>query len=166
MYLFILLPGRVLDGPLTYGVGKGTIGTLNFITHSNDFSAEKGVIEHRENGGIRIEPIMQIDVQNRRTLSIADVCNGLELIVLYLGFIICFPAGSSRKLVFAGIGIILIYICNVLRCSSLVLIYLHYPAFLYFSHHYVFTFLVYAFIFCLWYVFTKKSALTIIRVTA
>jgi exosortase family protein XrtF len=165
LYLFFLLPNRVLDGPLTYAVGKGTISSLNFITHSHNFSAEKGVIEHMENGGIRIEPVVKIDVQNRMALSIADVCNGLELIVLYLGFVVCFPSGISRKLVFAGTGVVLIYICNVLRCSSLVLIYLHYPAYLYFSHHYVFTFLVYAFIFYLWYVFTKKPALTNTRVT-
>jgi exosortase/archaeosortase family protein len=165
LYLFFLLPNRVLDGPLTYAVGKGTIRALNFITFSHNFSAEKGVLEHNEFGTIRIEPIMQIDAQNRKALAVADACNGLELIVLYLGFIVCFPSGISRKSVFSVAGIALIYICNVLRCSSLVLIYLRYPAYLSFSHHYVFTFLVYAFIFYLWYVFTKKPALTKIRVT-
>jgi exosortase/archaeosortase family protein len=103
---------------------------------------------------------MEIEAYHERALSIADVCNGLELIVLYVGFILCFPAGVYRKALFILSGSVLIYIVNVARCAALVLIYMHSPALLDFSHHYLFTFLVYSFVFFLWYIFTNKPVLT------
>lgn len=160
VYLVFLLPGRILDGPLTYSVGAGTAKTLNFLTNSQAFSAKSGVKFEGEGRKLTEIQVMEIYAQQERALSIADVCNGLELIVLYAGFIMCFPSGALRKTIFILTGTILIYIFNVLRCASLILIYLHYPGYLDFSHHYLFTSLVYGFIFLLWYIFTQKLTLT------
>ena len=156
IYLYFLLPKRVLDGPLTYTVGLGTTKTLNFLTHSKDFATSRGVTKFTYEGGVRYEEEMDIYYENARVLEIADACNALELFVLYTGFIICFPAGISRKLAFIFSGIILIYILNLFRCAFLTLIVLHYPKYLDFSHHFLFTFLVYGFIFLLWYIFAQK----------
>jgi exosortase/archaeosortase family protein len=167
LYLFFFLPGRILDAPLTYAVGAGTTRMLNFMTNSQIFSAKNGMNEFFEgNKRVRIEYTVVIEANHEKALAIADVCNGLELMVLYLGFIICFPSGISRKLIFAFTGIALIYLFNVLRCSSLILIYLHYPSYLDFSHHYLFKFLVYGFIFLLWHGFTQKLAFINARAAA
>ena len=107
--------------------------------------------------GVRFKgTVVAIYKNGEKTLTVADPCNGLELMVLYLGFLVCFPAPLNRKLLFGVTGCVLICLINILRCSALVGIFVHYRAYLDFSHHFVFTFLVYLVIFMLWYAFTKK----------
>jgi exosortase/archaeosortase family protein len=154
VYLLFLQPGRILDRPLTYVIGKGTAATLNLINRSHDFNAIPAT--HLKGfGNDGTEPIMAIRSGQDMLLSIADVCNGLELLVLYAGLILCLPAARKRKLNYIFGGIFLIEIINVLRCAGLVLIYVHKPEWMDFSHHYLFTFVVYAFIFWLWYLFSR-----------
>jgi exosortase family protein XrtF len=146
LYIFLLLPGRVLDKPLTRFVGNATVGAMNIIEGRTVYSA----LEEEES--------MDIRRNGEQTLRVADACNALELMVLYTGFIFCFPAPGRRKAIFIISGGVLITLFNVLRCMALVWIFVHYRAYLDFSHHFLFTFLIYAFIFLLWYIFTKKLA--------
>jgi exosortase/archaeosortase family protein len=154
VYLLFLLPGRVLDKPLTHLIGKGTAKALALFNPSGDYNAIS-TMHLKGLGNEGIEPVMAIRSGQTGLLDIADVCNGLELLVLYAGLILCLPATRNRKLIYiigGGIGIELL---NVLRCAGLVLVYLHKPEWLDFSHHYLFTFVVYAFIFWLWYLFSR-----------
>ena len=161
VYLVFLLPGRILDKPLTYVVSQGTTGMLNGISPSNGYYTAAGTnIGVRFVDGVRKEyreEAMNIYLGRDRVLSIADVCNGLELMVLYSGLILCLPSSPRRKWVFIFIGLLLIGILNIIRCTGLVLIYQHKPEYLNFSHHYLFSFLVYAFIFLLWFLFSKGT---------
>ncbi len=160
LYLSVLLPGRILDRPLTNLIGNSTAATLNFFSRSNDYSTFPTIrpkvypyIGETEEG-------MALNRGQERLLFVADVCNGLEILVLYAGLILCLPAPPYRKLTFILGGIILIEILNVIRCSGLVLVFLHHPEYLDFSHHYLFTFVIYAFIFWLWYLFSKEPGLS------
>jgi exosortase/archaeosortase family protein len=154
VYLIFLLPGRVLDKPLTYLIGKGTASTLGFFNHSADYNAIPA-IHPKGFGNEGMEPVMSIRSGDTILLDIADVCNGLELLVLYAGLILCLPASRNRKLAYIIGGIIGIEIINIIRCAGLVLVYVHRPEWMDFSHHYLFTFVVYAFIFWLWYLFSR-----------
>jgi exosortase/archaeosortase family protein len=161
VYLVFLLPGRILDKPLTYAVSRGTVGLLNGIYRSNSYHTMAGSnVAVRFVGSIPKEyqeATMNIYLGRDRLLSIADVCNGLELMVLYAGLILCLPSPPRRKAVFIITGMLLIGILNVIRCTGLILIYEHKPEYLNFSHHYLFSFLVYAFIFLLWSLFLKET---------
>lgn len=154
VYLIFLLPGRVLDKPLTFAIGKGTAATLALFHPSADYNAI-ATTHPKGFGDEGLEPVMAIRSGQTTLLDIADVCNGLELLVLYAGLILCLPATTRRKLAYIGGGILGIEILNIIRCAGLVLIYLHKPEWLDFSHHYLFTFVVYAFIFWLWYLFSR-----------
>jgi exosortase/archaeosortase family protein len=158
LYLLVLQPGRILDKPLSYAVSAGTVATLNGFGHSKEYTTVSGV--HPKGnpapGDVVVwEPVMNIWLHNDRVLSIADACNGLELMVLYAGLILCLPSSWRRKLAYILCGMLLIQVLNVIRCAGLVLIYLHRPQYLDFSHHYLFSFLVYAFIFWLWFLFSN-----------
>jgi exosortase/archaeosortase family protein len=158
LYLLLLLPGRILDRPLTHLIGVSTAKTLNFFSRSSDYSATPEIHnDPMEDGSTRPEPVMQLYHHQERTLAIADVCNGLELMVLYAALILCLPASRSRKITFIAGGLLLIFLVNVIRCAALVQVYLHIPEYVNFSHHYLFTFLVYALIFWLWYLFSKRT---------
>lgn len=160
LYLLVLLPGRVLDQPLTYMIGVGTTKTLNAVSRSGGYWTVAGVNPKRDGDTWVEEPVMHINRFRERVLSIADACNGLEVMVLYAGLILCLPASTKRKLLFILPGIVCIEILNVIRCAGLAEVYLTHPEYLDFSHHYLFTFLVYAFIFWLWFLFSRNLDLT------
>ena len=161
LYVGMLLPHRVLDQPLTYAIGMATTETLNSIQHSGEYRAQPGmdIKTTNINGAVLTENVIRIYYHRQKVLSVADACNGLELIVLYLGFIICFPSRTLRKAVFILMGIVLITIANIARCTALVYLFLHNPDWVDFSHHYLFTFLVYGLIAGLWFRFIRLPAL-------
>ena len=91
-----------------------------------------------------------------KMVGVGNPCNGLELFVLYAGFIICFPGNIKSKLWFIPLGIIGIYLINTLRAAVLAVIQLKAPEHLDFNHHYTFTIIVYSFIFGLWMMWVNK----------
>jgi len=156
IYLLFLQPPRVLDQPLTYFTGVSTAKMLNLITDSSKFTTQAEINEYDSDGTIEKQPVTAIFYQEQRVLSIADACNALELFVLYAGFIICFPSNIKRKIFFMIAGLVFICFINIFRCAGLTLIYIHYPQYGDFSHHFLFTFIVYACIFLLWWLYSKK----------
>jgi exosortase/archaeosortase family protein len=98
-----------------------------------------------------------ITIGGERIIGIAAPCNALEIYVLYLAFLICFPAGNRRRLIFAAIGVPTIYWINVVRCALMAWINIGHRNWFEISHHYVFTTLVYLIVFGLWVLFTRKE---------
>lgn len=156
IYLFFLQPKRILDKPLTLSVATLTKDALNLISRPGTFTLRDSVTRREIQGRVRYVSHVDIFLGDEQALIIADSCNGLELYVLYAGFILCFPAPRSRRGRFILVGALLIYAFNIFRCVILTMISLDYPAYLDFSHHFLFTFLVGAFIFGLWYTFARK----------
>ncbi|MEO8713131.1 MAG: archaeosortase/exosortase family protein [Parafilimonas sp.] len=157
LYLLLLTPSRILDKPLTDFTAIGAAKTLNFLSHSSDYTTLAEIDEYDADGVRQLQPLMSIYFHGEKQLSVADACNALELFVLYAGFIICFPSALKRKILFIVGGIILICLINILRCAGLAWIFIYYPQYGDFSHHYVFTFIVYVCIFLLWFWFSKKT---------
>ncbi len=106
------------------------------------------VIEKQNGSGILMN--------NRRVIFIAYNCDALELYLMYAGFLYCIPTTKKRFFVFAGIGVLTIFILNVLRCFILTLLNFNKPEWFGFAHHYAFSLVVYAFIFFGWYLYSKK----------
>ena len=96
------------------------------------------------------------------SLHIGSICNGYGLIFLYVGFI-CSTVGVPllRKLSFAVIGSISIFIFNVIRIILLFvmknqLVYQQVNSYSFdLFHHYIFQVAVYVLIFTLWYYYLK-----------
>ncbi len=91
-----------------------------------------------------------------RLIGIEDSCNGLVLLVVFVGFVLSFPSRWIDRLKFIPVGVLFIYVMNVVRIFALALIQIHYPQYLDFNHHYTFTILVYLDIFLLWMAYVKK----------
>jgi exosortase/archaeosortase family protein len=156
LYLLYLLPHRTLDKPLTSVLGVSTVTALNAFDRSRPYSTGAGIhTKELPEGGTISEAGMDIFHDGNSVLFIADACNGLELMVLYAGLIICLPSSSRRKWLFITSGFLFIEVINVLRCMGLVQIYRQRPDWLNFAHHYLFSFIVYAAIFWLWYIFSR-----------
>lgn len=157
LYLLWLMPAGVPDRQLTRFVGHGTVDVLNFFSGGQVFHAVNAFQTQRLDGGEVSGDVVDIFWKGQNTLRVANACNGLELMVLYAGFLFCYPGTARRRYIFLGWGLLLICVLNILRCALLVWIFLRYRAYLDFSHHFLFTFLVYACIFLLWWRYTKNG---------
>jgi len=150
------MPAGVPDRQLTSFVGHGTVAVLNFFSGGHVFDAVKAYQTQKLDGGEVSGQVVDIYWKGENTLRVANACNGLELMVLYAGFLFCYPGRARRRYMFLAWGLLLICVLNIFRCALLVWIFLRYREYLDFSHHFVFTFLVYACIFLLWWRYTKK----------
>ena len=158
IYLLLLQPSRIIDKPLTNFTAAGAIKILSTLSNSSNYSTQPEIDEYDADGVHELQPVAAIYYKQEKILSVADVCNALELFVLYAGFIICFPAPIKRKIIFIIGGVIFIYCINMLRCAGLTWIFIRHPKYGDFSHHYLFTFIVYLSIFLLWFLFSKNTS--------
>lgn len=157
VYLFFLLDARILDKPLTDHVGNSTAWFLNHCTPLDGFTATAIEKQSIFEGQMQFYKVSQVRHHGEDILLIADPCNGLELIVLFIGFILCFPSSIYKKIFFILFGVAIIDLANILRCGGLVFIKRFYDYDLFqFAHHYGFKITLYGIIFMLWMLFTKN----------
>ena len=159
VYLFFLMPNRTLDAPLSLFTGKSTVLVLEAVQFSDSLEAKEVTFTQNTDNQKSTYNKTTIFLNGRRLLGISDSCNGLSLFILYFGFLICYPSKIIHKLKFTLIGLIAIFVANVLRCCALCMIHYKYPQLLDFAHHYLFNILIYSLIFFLWIVFSKKHTI-------
>ncbi|MCU0321692.1 MAG: exosortase/archaeosortase family protein [Chitinophagaceae bacterium] len=152
-YHLYLKPHRIIDRPLTSLTAATTVKTLGFFFSSDQILSHKG-IEPTNNFSHYVEIIL---LNNNKVLGIADPCNALELFILYIGFLFCLYTTLKRFVAFAILGIAAIFVINILRCCGMVWFGLHKQDWFDFAHHYLFTLIVYAAIFGLWVLYSKKN---------
>ena len=88
-------------------------------------------------------------------VEIQNGCNGLELIGLYMGFIIVYPGGPLQKrIMFLAGGIGLLFIANVFRIMVFALSIYYIPVWWEQVHTYSSYFIFYPIVLTLWYLWT------------
>ena len=92
----------------------------------------------------------------KRLLGVGEECSGLVLFALFSGFVICYPGDWKKKLWFIPIGIISIFLLNLLRMALLSINFKYFHSSFAFNHHVTFTYTVYLFIFLLWMIWVNK----------
>lgn len=160
-YVFYLGPTATLDGPLTRAVGQQTTWLMNLLSPDQPFHPVYQVLAEARHPENQLGPAVHsaIYYKDKRVLTIADACNGLELFILYAGFILCFPTSWKRKGYYTLVGLPFIHGINLVRCAALGYISILKPQALDFAHHYLFKVMVYGAILLLWWLFTKKIVL-------
>ncbi len=91
-------------------------------------------------------------------ICIGSGCSGLELFLLFFGFILLMRGRLKDKLWFVPLGFLGILILNIIRIILLSVIYYHTPQYLEFNHKYTFVIIVYGAIFGLWVLWVNKFA--------
>ena len=92
------------------------------------------------------------------SICIGSGCSGLELFLLFFGFILLMRGRLKDKLWFVPLGFLGILILNIIRIVVLCMIYFHKPEYLAFNHKYTFVIIVYGAIFGLWVLWVNKFA--------
>jgi len=83
-------------------------------------------------------------------VKIADGCNGLATIGLFVGFVVAYPGHFRRRLAFIPLGMAVIYATNVSRVVVMVLAQKYWPAAFAPLHGFGLTTIFYVVVFGLW----------------
>jgi exosortase family protein XrtF len=92
---------------------------------------------------------------------IANGCNGLTTVGLFIGFVVAYPGKTVRRLLFIPAGIFAIYLVNVLRIVVMLLAQAHWPAAFDPLHGFGLTTIFYVLVFGLWVLWANYGGETV-----
>lgn len=150
LYLFILIPAEVPDAWLVKKLGEGTAYGLNAVYNTSTFTSAAIARTKVYGNDLAIVTYSHVNRGGKKLIGIYQACNGLELMILYAGFILSFSGRLQIKLLFIAGGIAALYFMNILRLVMLGYISIEYPLHFQFAHKYLFNMIVYAVTFFLW----------------
>ena len=155
IYHLFLFNGRVIDKPLTDWSTRGAEKVMQVFYPNSKLMVKEECTYSLEIPN-EIVCYYCIYENTNKIVGVADGCNALELYILYLGFLISFPSTFKRVLYFSITGIAVIYIANIMRLTGLASMNKYRVNTVDMAHHYVFKIIMYAVIFGLWVIFTRK----------
>jgi exosortase/archaeosortase family protein len=132
LYDLWLLPDGTLDQWLSLNVAWMGGGLLDFL----GFGA---TVDGRS-----------IVLPGVRGVRIANGCNGLSTLGLFVGFVLAYPGSAWRRLWFIPLGILVVYVTNVGRVVVMLLAQKYWPAAFDPLHGFGLTTIFYVVIFGLW----------------
>lgn len=159
VYGAFLYDSKVIDHKLTTHVGEASVSFLNSLGFMDGFTTERKVVKSIYEGEIIKDEASIIYHHGKRVLYIEDGCNGLELMVIYIGFIICMPSKFWRKVLYVILGVFVLDFINILRCTGLIYLREYFHAYFDFAHHYLFKVMIYTATFLIWRLFARKIQL-------
>lgn len=105
------------------------------------------------------KPSTFIEYEGRRILSVYEGCNGLNVMIIFIAFVVAFGPLNKTTLWFIPLGILFIHLSNLGRIFLLFFVTMEFPDFLYITHKYIFTGIIYLMVFLLWIGWVKFYAL-------
>jgi len=88
-------------------------------------------------------------------LEIIDGCNGIEVIGLFVGFVVAYPGRNLNRVLFVPIGIFVLYLTNIIRILVLAITQVHAPGIFDITHDYSTTAIFYLVVFGMWVVWVN-----------
>jgi exosortase family protein XrtF len=101
-------------------------------------------------------PSVPLALGGKQIVDVYEGCNSINVMIVFIAFIVAFKGPLKASLAFLLIGLVIIYLVNLLRVSALFYVAINFPASMYFFHKFVFTGGIYAIVFALWYVWIVK----------
>jgi exosortase family protein XrtF len=88
--------------------------------------------------------------EGKAILSVFEGCNGLNVMIIYVAFLVAFGPYRKALLWFIPVGLVVIHLFNLGRIYLLFFVSIKMPQFMYFTHKYFFTAVLYIVVFVLW----------------
>jgi exosortase family protein XrtF len=101
------------------------------------------------------KPTSEVAYRKRDILSIYEGCNGINVMVIFVAFLLAFGPMNRKLLWYIPLGLIAIHVSNLLRITILFWVSLYEPDFMYFLHKYFFTAALYVVTFILWVIWVR-----------
>ena len=130
--------------PVTQLVTKNTDFLLRSIGYSTGTTLDP-------NG-----PYVVLNENDVAILSVYEGCNGVNVAIIFMAFLLSFGRVNVKLAWFVPLGLALIHIVNLLRIGLLFYITKFLPGYLYFTHKYLFTAIIYVLVFLMWYLWLTK----------
>lgn len=96
-----------------------------------------------------------IFIDGNSAVRVFEGCNGIAVFILFIAFIFAFRA-SWNTAMYAVFGGLVIHFFNLFRIGGLAWIAVFRPEYMYFTHKYLFTLILYAVVFGLWVIYVRK----------
>lgn len=92
-------------------------------------------------------------------VSVEEGCNGINIMILFVAFVVAFSGKRRNMLLFIPAGLVFIHLANIGRLLLLSLLNVEWgAAAFHFFHKYGFTAVLYAAVFVLWYLWVTRFA--------
>ncbi|HWA33072.1 MAG TPA: exosortase family protein XrtF [Cyclobacteriaceae bacterium] len=154
VFLGIYLGGNILYGlyvefyrpgpdAATVAVTRQTTGLLNFFGEPTGTKLDA------------MSPYVQLLRDNKIVLRVFEGCNGLNVMVIFLAFVLAFGGKAKRMVPYIFFGIVVIHAANLLRIILLYYTALYRPILFYYFHKYFFTAVLYMVVFALWFAWMR-----------
>jgi exosortase family protein XrtF len=102
------------------------------------------------------QPSIPLKMGLLNVVYVYEGCNGVNVMIVFSSFLVAFASTFTRTTLYCLIGIAVIYLMNLIRVILLFEVAFYYPDQLYLFHKYLFTGLIYAVVFLLWYWWIKR----------
>ena len=96
-------------------------------------------------------PTIRMTDGNKTILNVFEGCNGLNVIIVFLAFIMAFGGSLKKMLWFVPLGILVIHLFNLFRILLLYFLASNNSTYFYYFHKYFFTAMIYLAVFFLWW---------------
>ena len=104
------------------------------------------------------KPTTQLICDGRSVLAIYEGCNGINIMIIFVAFLFAFGPVSRTMIWFVPTGLIILHAMNLVRIVLLFYVSLYMPRFMYFTHKYFFTAILYVVVFVLWIWWVRRDA--------
>ncbi|HRI79322.1 MAG TPA: exosortase family protein XrtF [Cyclobacteriaceae bacterium] len=101
-------------------------------------------------------PNILITRNQKVILSVFEGCNGVNVMIVFVSFIVAFGGRLKATIVYLLTGILVLHIANLIRLTLLYLTAIHQRPLFYYFHKYLFTAVLYAVVFLLWYIWIER----------
>ena len=141
--LYIESFGSVAD-PMTSWVSEQTAIFLRLVGTNSETLADD------------FAPKVRLLLDGRSVVSIYEGCNGLNVMIIFVAFLVAYAGNLKRLLWFIPFGLLVIHLMNLSRIILLFFVAEYHKSYLYFTHKYLFTAVIYVGILILWYWWITK----------
>jgi len=90
------------------------------------------------------------------SVGVYEGCNGVNVMILFVAFIVAFGGSVKKMAWFIPVGILAIHAFNIFRLTALCVLATMSHGVFHFVHKYAFTSIIYVFVLLLWIVWVKK----------
>jgi exosortase family protein XrtF len=101
--------------------------------------------------------IANILFEGRAILAVFEGCNGVNVMIIYVAFLLAFGPYTKQLVWFIPLGLMVVHAFNLGRIFLLFFVSIQMPKFLYFTHKYFFTAILYIVVFAMWVVWIRIS---------
>jgi exosortase family protein XrtF len=97
-----------------------------------------------------VHPSVMMFIDEFKIYRVIEGCNAVSVMILFTSFVVAFARGWKKTLAFLVIGIVFIYIVNLIRLVVLGIVYYDYSVYADFSHEIIFPSVIYGAVVLLW----------------